>query len=34
VELIRREETVEDYFSTLNFAPQMLLPSLSERNAA
>jgi diaminopimelate decarboxylase len=26
VELIRREETVEDYFATLNFAPQMLLP--------
>jgi diaminopimelate decarboxylase len=26
VELIRREETVEDYFATLNFAPQMLHP--------
>jgi diaminopimelate decarboxylase len=26
VELIRREETVEDYFATLSFAPQMLLP--------
>ncbi len=26
VELIRREETVEDYFATLNFAPQVLLP--------
>ena len=26
VELIRREETVEDYFATLNFTPQMLLP--------
>jgi diaminopimelate decarboxylase len=35
VELIRREETVEDYFATLNFAPQMLLPNLSDnRNAA
>ena len=34
VELIRREETVEDYFATLNFAPQMLVPNLSERNAA
>ncbi|MGD9080443.1 MAG: diaminopimelate decarboxylase [Desulfobacterales bacterium] len=27
VELIRREETVEDYFATLNFEPQILLPS-------
>jgi diaminopimelate decarboxylase len=26
VELIRREESVEDYFATLNFEPQMLLP--------
>jgi diaminopimelate decarboxylase len=35
VELIRREETVEDYFATLNFAPQILLPNLSDkRNAA
>jgi diaminopimelate decarboxylase len=35
VELIRREETVADYFATLNFAPQMLLPNLStNRNAA
>jgi diaminopimelate decarboxylase len=34
VELIRREETVEDYFATLNFTPQMLVPNLSERNAA
>jgi diaminopimelate decarboxylase len=35
VELIRREETVEDYFATLNFTPQMLLPNLSDkRNAA
>jgi diaminopimelate decarboxylase len=35
VELIRREESVEDYFATLNFAPQMLLPCLSRnRNAA
>ena len=25
VELIRREETAEDYFATLNFEPQMLL---------
>ena len=35
VELIRREETVEDYVATLNFAPQMLAPHLSDnRNAA
>ena len=35
VELIRREETVEDYFATLNFAPQMLIPNQREkRNAA
>ena len=27
VELIRRAETVEDYFATLNFAPQLLLPA-------
>jgi diaminopimelate decarboxylase len=36
VELIRREETIEDYFATLNFAPQMLLPtntSVDERAA-
>jgi len=26
VELIRREETVADYFATLNFEPQMLVP--------
>ncbi len=35
VELIRREETVADYFATLNFASQVLIPSLSaKRNAA
>ena len=35
VELIRREETVEDYFATLNFAPQMLMPNQRDnRNAA
>ena len=35
VELIRREETVADYFATLNFAPQALVPNLSvKRNAA
>jgi hypothetical protein len=35
VELIRREESVEDYFATLNFMPQMLTPNLSgNRNAA
>ena len=35
VELIRREETVEDYFATLNFAPRMLIPNQREkRNAA
>jgi diaminopimelate decarboxylase len=27
VELIRRGETVEDYFATLNFDPQMLMPA-------
>jgi diaminopimelate decarboxylase len=27
VELIRREETVEDYFATLNFKPQMVVPA-------
>ena len=26
VELIRREETVEDYFATLNFKPQTVIP--------
>jgi diaminopimelate decarboxylase len=35
VELIRREETVADYFATLNFAPQVLHPYRStKRNAA
>ncbi|MGD8993336.1 MAG: diaminopimelate decarboxylase [Desulfobacterales bacterium] len=35
VDLIRREETVADYFATLNFAPQALAPNLSDnRNAA
>lgn len=34
VELIRREETVEDYFATLKFEPQMLLPNIAKRNAA
>ena len=35
VELIRREETVEDYFATLDFEPQMLMPNRSaKRNAA
>jgi diaminopimelate decarboxylase len=34
VELIRREETVADYFATLNFAPQQLLPNLSDRRNA
>jgi diaminopimelate decarboxylase len=34
VELIRREETVEDYFATLNFESQMLMPNQSKRNAA
>jgi diaminopimelate decarboxylase len=27
VELIRREESAEDYFATLNFEPQMLVPN-------
>jgi diaminopimelate decarboxylase len=35
VELIRRAESVEDYFATLNFEPQVLTPNLSSsRNAA
>ena len=35
VELIRREETMADYFATLNFAPQVLQPNQSnKRNAA
>ena len=35
VELIRREETLADYFATLDFVPQMLVPNLSaKRNAA
>jgi diaminopimelate decarboxylase len=35
VELIRRAESIEDYFATLNFEPQMLTPNLSyNRNAA
>jgi diaminopimelate decarboxylase len=34
VELIRREETIEDYFATLNFEPQMLMPSLSDKRNA
>jgi diaminopimelate decarboxylase len=35
VELIRREETLADYFATLDFEPQMLMPNLSvKRNAA
>ena len=35
VELIRREETLADYFATLDFVPQMLVPNLADkRNAA
>jgi diaminopimelate decarboxylase len=35
VELIRRAESVEDYFATLNFEPQAIMPNLSaNRNAA
>jgi diaminopimelate decarboxylase len=35
VELIRREETVADYFATLNFESQILMPNQSSnRNAA
>ncbi|MGD9045986.1 MAG: diaminopimelate decarboxylase [Desulfobacterales bacterium] len=35
VELIRRAESVTDYFATLNFEPQMLVPNQSaNRNAA
>jgi diaminopimelate decarboxylase len=33
VELIRREESVEDYFATLNFKPQMLVPSKTSADA-
>jgi len=29
VELIRRAETVADYFATLNFTPQVLVPNQS-----
>jgi len=32
VELIRREETVEDYFATLNFTPRMLQPSETSKD--
>ncbi|MBW2488101.1 MAG: diaminopimelate decarboxylase [Deltaproteobacteria bacterium] len=35
VELIRREETIADYFATLNFAPRVLQPNQSNKlNAA
>jgi diaminopimelate decarboxylase len=35
VELIRREETIADYFATLNFASKTLAPNRSaKRNAA
>jgi diaminopimelate decarboxylase len=35
VELIRREETLADYFATLDFEPQMRVPNISvNRNAA
>jgi diaminopimelate decarboxylase len=35
VELIRRAESVEDYFATLNFEPQAIIPNVSDnRNAA
>ena len=34
VELIRREETATDYFATLNFKPQMLVPNLTDRRNA
>ncbi len=35
VELIRREETLADYFATLDFEPQLLMPNLAhKRNAA
>jgi diaminopimelate decarboxylase len=34
VELIRREETVADYFATLNFKPQMLMPAKQSGLAA
>ena len=34
VELIRREETLADYFATLDFEPQVLMPSLSVNRSA
>jgi diaminopimelate decarboxylase len=34
VELIRREETLSDYFATLDFEPQVLMPSLSVNRSA
>jgi diaminopimelate decarboxylase len=34
VELIRRAETVADYFATLNFKPQILMPARSSADAA
>jgi diaminopimelate decarboxylase len=34
VELIRRQETVADYFATLNFEPQMLVPAKQSGLAA
>jgi diaminopimelate decarboxylase len=34
VELIRREETLADYFATLDFVPQMLMPNLSANRSA
>jgi hypothetical protein len=33
VELIRRQETVADYFATLNFKPQMLMPAKTSSDA-
>jgi diaminopimelate decarboxylase len=32
VELIRRAETVEDYFATLQFQPRIIVPELNRRN--
>jgi len=34
VELIRREETVDDYFATLDFQPNVQTPGIADRHAA
>jgi diaminopimelate decarboxylase len=34
VELIRREETVDDYFATLDFQPDLTMPGKAAKRAA